>query len=57
MPKSMQTALIYAAAALAEIGRCYAVWAWARLGQSPLWLLPGAAALAVFAGLLALSPA
>ncbi len=55
--EGMKTALIYAAAALAEIGGCYAVWAWARLGQSPLWLLPGAAALAAFAWLLALSPA
>ena len=39
-------------AALAEIAGCYAVWAWLRLGRSPLWLVPGAAALALFAFLL-----
>jgi len=39
-------------AALAEIAGCYAVWAWLRLGRSPLWLLPGAASLALFAFLL-----
>ena len=38
--------------ALAEIAGCYAVWAWLRLGRSPLWLVPGAAALALFAFLL-----
>jgi small multidrug resistance family-3 protein len=44
-------------AALAEIGGCFAFWAWWRLGQSALWLLPGMAALIAFAWLLALSPA
>jgi small multidrug resistance family-3 protein len=39
-------------AAVAEIAGCYAVWAWLRLGRSPLWLLPGAASLALFAFLL-----
>ena len=39
-------------AALAEIAGCYAVWAWLRLGRSPLWLVPGAASLALFAFLL-----
>jgi len=39
-------------AALAEIAGCYAVWAWLRLGKSPLWLVPGAASLALFAFLL-----
>ena len=42
----------YLAAALAEIGGCFSVWAWARLGASWLWLLPGMAALALFAWLL-----
>jgi small multidrug resistance family-3 protein len=42
----------YLAAALAEIGGCFSVWAWARLGASGLWLLPGIAALALFAWLL-----
>lgn len=48
---------IYAAAALAEIAGCFAVWAWLRLGASGWWLLPGTASLAAFALLLALSPA
>lgn len=48
---------IYAAAALAEIAGCFAFWAWLRLDRSPLWLLPGLAALAAFAWLLAQSPA
>lgn len=46
----------YAGAALAEIAGCFAVWAWWRLGQSPLWLVPGLVSLAVFAWLLAQSP-
>jgi len=46
------TALIYAAAALAEIGGCFAFWAWLRMGKSPLWLAPGIASLVVFAWLL-----
>lgn len=53
----MQAILIYFTAALAEIGGCFAFWIWFRLGKSPLWLLPGVASLAVFAWLLALSPA
>ena len=39
---------IYAFAALAEIAGCFAFWAWLRLGQSSLWLLPGMASLAAF---------
>jgi small multidrug resistance family-3 protein len=39
----------YALAAVAEIGGCFAVWAWLKLGKSALWLLPGGAALAFFA--------
>ncbi|MCJ2034753.1 YnfA family protein [Methylobacterium sp. J-068] len=46
------TLALYAAAALAEIGGCFAFWAWARLGRSGLWLLPGTAALILFALLL-----
>ena len=48
----MATALIYALAALAEIGGCFAFWAWARLGKSPIWLVPGVASLVLFAWLL-----
>lgn len=46
------TAIVYAAAALAEIAGCYAVWAWLRLGRSAWWLVPGGAALLLFAWLL-----
>ncbi len=44
--------VIYVAAALAEIGGCFAFWAWLRLGRSAWWLLPGILALALFAWLL-----
>lgn len=47
---------LYALAALAEIAGCFAVWAWWRQGASAWWLLPGGAALAAFAYLLALTP-
>ncbi|MDQ1848897.1 YnfA family protein [Gemmobacter fulvus] len=47
---------LYAAAALAEIAGCYAVWMWWRAGASAWWLIPGGAALAAFAVLLALTP-
>lgn len=48
------TAFAYIAAALAEIGGCFAFWAWLRMDKSPLWLLPGMASLALFAWLLTL---
>jgi small multidrug resistance family-3 protein len=53
----MPAPALYAAAALAEIAGCFAFWSWLRLGRSPLWLLPGLAALAAFAWLLTQSPA
>lgn len=53
----MLTVPVYIAAALAEIAGCFAFWAWLRLDRSALWLLPGMASLALFAWLLALSPA
>lgn len=43
------TWLLYALAALCEIAGCFAFWAWARLGRSALWLVPGMASLALFA--------
>jgi hypothetical protein len=46
--------LSYVAAALAEIGGCFAFWAWLRLGASVWWLPPGIASLALFAYLLTL---
>ena len=50
----MVTALVYAAAALAELAGCFAFWAWLRLGRSAWWLAPGVAALLLFAWLLTL---
>lgn len=46
--------LIYAAAALAEIAGCFAVWNWWKLGRSALWLIPGTASLLLFAWILTL---
>ncbi len=51
----MKTALIYFSAAAAEIAGCFAFWAWLRQGHSAVWLLPGAASLALFAYLLTLT--
>lgn len=50
----MTSILAYSGAALAEIAGCFAFWAWLRLDKSIWWLLPGLAALAVFAYLLTL---
>lgn len=50
----MQSILIYAAAALAEIAGCFSFWAWLRMDKSMLWLIPGVVALAAFAWLLTL---
>lgn len=49
---SPSAVLVYLLAAVAEIAGCFAVWAWLRLGHSPLWLIPGALSLAAFAYLL-----
>lgn len=46
------TLFFYLGAALAEIGGCFAFWAWLRLDRSPLWLLPGVGSLVLFAYLL-----
>lgn len=43
---------IYALAAAAEIGGCFALWAVTRLGRSTLWLVPGVALLVLFGWLL-----
>ncbi|USQ97892.1 YnfA family protein [Caulobacter sp. RL271] len=48
----MRAFAIYALAALAEIGGCYAFWAWLRLGKSPAWAGAGTLSLIVFALLL-----
>ena len=52
----MPALALFALAALCEIAGCFAIWAWARLGQSALWLLPGTALLICFAWFLTLSP-
>jgi small multidrug resistance family-3 protein len=51
------SALIFPLAALAEITGCFAFWAVLRLGAPSWWIMPGMAALAVFAWLLTLAPA
>jgi small multidrug resistance family-3 protein len=51
----MVTAAVFVAAAVAEIAGCFAFWGWARLGRPAWWLLPGLAALALFAWLLTLA--
>jgi len=50
----MTSLVAFVGAAVAEIGGCFAFWAWLRLGRSALWLIPGAASLLVFAFLLTL---
>ncbi len=52
----MKLVLVYPLAALAEIAGCFAFWAWLKLDRSPLWLIPGVAALVAFAWLLTLVP-
>ena len=44
----MKLALIYPLAALAEIGGCFAFWAWLKLDRSPVWLVPGVVSLIAF---------
>ncbi|MBS3928284.1 MAG: YnfA family protein [Sphingomonadales bacterium] len=53
----MKQLALFLVAALAEIGGCFAFWAWLRLDRSPLWLIPGMVSLAIFAWMLALSEA
>ncbi len=48
----MRTFAYYVGAAVAEIGGCFAFWAWLRLGWNKMWILPGIAALIIFALLL-----
>jgi small multidrug resistance family-3 protein len=46
--------LIYIAAAVFEIGGCFAFWAWLKFDKSAFWLIPGMGCLALFAWLLTL---
>ncbi len=48
----MRSLIVYVLAAFAEIGGCFAAWAWLRLDKGPLWLIPGAISLFAFAWLL-----
>jgi small multidrug resistance family-3 protein len=48
----MPSFILYSAAAIAEIGGCFAFWAWLRLDRSVYWLIPGLVSLTVFALLL-----
>ena len=50
----MTSILAFLGAAAMEIAGCFAFWAWLKLDKSALWLIPGIAALALFAYLLTL---
>ncbi|TDQ84287.1 small multidrug resistance family-3 protein [Dongia mobilis] len=50
----MASIAAYIGAALAEIGGCFAFWAWARMGKSIWWLPLGVVSLILFAWLLTL---
>lgn len=45
----MTNLFFYLGAALAEIGGCFAFWAWLRLDKSIYWLIPGVISLVIFA--------
>lgn len=45
----MKVLFWYSVAALGEIAGCFSFWAWLRLAKSPLWTVPGIAALVCFA--------
>lgn len=45
----IKSVAVFLVAAFCEIFGCYTVWMWLRRGGTPLWLIPGAASLAVFA--------
>lgn len=45
----MKTLFWYFLAALGEIGGCFCFWAWLKMEKSPLWVIPGTAALVLFA--------
>jgi len=48
----MKSFAFYIGAAIAEIAGCFAFWAWLRVDKSALWVIPGLAALTLFAFLL-----
>jgi small multidrug resistance family-3 protein len=49
-----RTALVYIAAAVAEIAGCFSFWLWLRGAKPSWWLAPGVVSLVVFASLLTL---
>ncbi len=51
----MHIVSIYVLSALAEIGGCFAFWAWLRLGYSPWWGILGTGSLIGFGLLLTLA--
>ncbi len=53
----MMTAIVYIAAALAEIAGCFAFWAVFRLDKPAFWLVPGVVSMVAFAYLLTLAEA
>ncbi|VVE30499.1 membrane protein [Pandoraea aquatica] len=54
--RNMKTFLLYVVTAVAEIVGCYLPWLWLKQDRSAWLLVPGAAALALFAWLLTLHP-
>lgn len=56
MPVVILSLFINSLAACAEIAGCFSVWAYIRLGKSPLWLVPGGGCLILFSALLTFSP-
>ena len=53
-PSPAMTALVYIAAAAAEIAGCFSFWMWLREGKAVWWIVPGIASLIAFAWLLTL---
>ena len=51
----MKTLALYLVTAACEIGGCYALWAWLRLGRSLWWAVPGLVLLLLFAVLLTMA--
>ena len=47
--KGVKSILWYVLAAFAEIGGCFAFWAWQRSGKHWAWIFPGLGSLTVFA--------
>jgi small multidrug resistance family-3 protein len=48
----MKNIALFFAAAIAEIGGCYAFWLWLRVNRAPAWAFVGVAGLIAFAWLL-----